>query len=75
MNYSSKDILTSFATAMIAFGGFPKPPQKLTTIANNEIIQWSLVFILVWQGGGKQDIKLSSLITAAMFALYKSLSD
>lgn len=75
MQYSSKEVITAFATALIAFGNFPKPPEKLEQLAKNEIVQWIFVFILIWQGGAKQDIKLSLLATAAIFALYKSISE
>lgn len=75
MNYSSKQIVTAFATGMIAFGNFPKPPKQLEQLANNQIIHWMFVFILIWQGGGKQDIKLSLLVTAAIFALYKTMTE
>ena len=75
MQYSSKDILLALATGIASMGGFPTPPKKFQDLTKNEMFQWTLVFILIWQGGAKQDIKLAGLVTAAMFALYKSLSN
>ena len=75
MHYTSKDVILAFATGMIALGGFPKTPVKIQQLLNNEMTQWALFYILVWQGGAKQDPKLAALVTAAVFALYRSLSD
>ena len=74
MNYTSKDIILAFATGLGMFGGFPKPPMAFNQLIQDyPIFQWVLVFILVWQGGAKQDHKLAILITATLFALKKSL--
>lgn len=74
MQYKTKQIVLALATGVGAWGGFPSPPQSfIDFFANNEIARYILVFILVWQGGGGQDPKLSLLITGAIFALAKAL--
>ncbi len=74
MKYESRDIILAFATGIGSFGGFPEPPPIINDlIKNNPIFQWALVFILVWQGGAKQDHKLALLITITIFALKKAL--
>lgn len=74
MQYSTKQIVLALATAVGAWGGFPEAPQSFTNfLAQNNFSRYILVFILIWQGGGGQDPKLSLLITAAIFALTKAL--
>jgi hypothetical protein len=74
MKYTSQDIILAFATGLGAFGGFPKPPRVFNNLLETyPIFRWLLVFILVWQGGAKQDHKLATLITATIFALSKAL--
>ena len=74
MKYNSKDIILAFATGIGIFGGFPKPPSAfIKLIENYPIFQWILVFILIWQGGAKQDQKLAVLITATLFSLKNAL--
>ncbi len=66
-------LVLSVATALGAWGGFPSPPRGFNRLVNNEIIQYGLVWVLLWQGGGSQNWKLCSLITGAMYALHKVL--
>jgi len=74
MHYNSKQIVLALATAVGAWGGFPTPPKTFTDfLDSNQIARYVLLFILVWQGGGGQDPKLSLMITAAIFALTKAL--
>ena len=74
MDYTSKDMILAFATGLGMFGGFPKPPNTFNQLIQEyPIFQWILVFILVWQGGAKQDHRLSILITATLYALKKAL--
>jgi hypothetical protein len=73
MTYTINQIVLALATAVGAYGGFPQPPPAFQNLVRNEMIQWALVWVLVYQGGSGQDITLSTLITAAMFAAHKSL--
>ena len=78
--YAKKDdipsvgtLIVAIATAIGAWGGFPSPPRGFDKLVNNEIAQYGLVWILLWQGGGSQNWKICSLITGAMYALHKVL--
>jgi hypothetical protein len=73
MKYSVDQLMLAVATAVGAYGGFPAPPSAFVHLTKNEMVQWTLVFVLVYQGGGAQDPKLSLLITAAMFAAHQAL--
>jgi len=75
MQYSSKNIILALATGVGAFGGFPAPPPQFVELTKNEMVQWALIFVLLYQGGAGQDPKLAALITAALFALHKALSN
>ena len=73
MGYKGKDLVLPLATAIGAYGGFPTPPRFFNELTQNELFQWALVFVLVWQGGSGQDTKLAGLITALMYAVHKSM--
>lgn len=73
MNYSINQIVLALATAIGAYGGFPEPPLFFKNLIKNEMVQWALVWILIYQGGSGQDMKLTTLITAAMYSAHKAL--
>lgn len=73
MKYTADQLILATATALGAYGGFPEPPQTFKTLTQNEMVQWALVFVLIYQGGGGQDLKLTLLMTGAMFAAHKAL--
>ena len=68
MNYKVSQLVLAFATGIGAFGGFPEPPAVFKEAIKNELVQWALVFVLLYQGGAGQDVKLALLVTAAMYA-------
>jgi hypothetical protein len=74
MEYNQKQIVLALATAIGAFGGFPTPPTPISNLFKNEMVQWSLVFILIWQGGGSQDVKLSAIITIGIYVVIKMMN-
>lgn len=61
------------ATALIAWGGWPKPPEIFVTLSQYELFQYLLVFILIWQGGAKQDVKTAIIATAIVYIISKML--
>lgn len=73
MKYTVDQLVLAAATAVGAYGGFPTPPPAFVELTKNEMVQWALVYVLIFQGGGAQDHKLSLLMTAAMFAAHKAL--
>lgn len=71
--YSVQQMVLVMATAIGAFGGFPKPPRVFNSLAQNEMVQWALVFVLCYQGGSGQDVKMAALATAVMYVAKKAL--
>ena len=72
-NYSMNQYVLVVATLLGAFGGMPKAPKMFEKLAENEIVQWALVFVLLYQGGAGQDIKLSMIVTVAAYFVHKYL--
>ena len=72
-NLNLKPWILPAATALGAWGGFPKPPKMFSNLAQNEIVQYLLVFVLVWQGGSGQNIRVAAIVALAMFVLVKAL--
>jgi hypothetical protein len=62
-------LILPIVTAIGAFGGFPEPPNMFKRIIQNKIIQYLLLFLLIWQGGGGQNWKLSAKVTVVIFVL------
>jgi hypothetical protein len=59
-------------TGVGAFGGLPQPPKLFIDITQRyELLQWVLVYVLIWQGAGGYDEYLSLLGTLVLFILYK----
>lgn len=61
------------ATAVGAWGGFPEPPRMFKNLVKNEIFQYLLVAVLVWQGGGQQNLRVALTIAVAMYLLVKGM--
>jgi hypothetical protein len=65
-------IVGLLATGIGAFGGLPQPPKLFVDITQRyELLQWILVYVLIWQGAGGYDEYLSLLGTISLFILYK----
>lgn len=64
-------ILFALATMIGAFGGFPEPPHAFSALAQYQVVQWGLLFVLIYQGGGGADPVLSLVATIATFFMYK----
>jgi len=61
------------ATAVGAFGGFPKPPALFSRLADNEIFQHLLLFVLIWQGGSGQNARKAAITTLMVYVGTKVL--
>jgi hypothetical protein len=62
-------LILPIVTALGAFGGFPDPPNTFKRIIKNQIVQYLLLFLLIWQGGGGQNWILSAKVTVVIFVL------
>ena len=67
--------LLPIATAVGAWGGFPAAPSFFTDLAKNELFQYFMLFVLIWQGGGGQDVGKSLMMTLFMFIFIKMFSN
>jgi len=67
--------LLPLATALGAWSValFPKPPQLLVDLARNELFQYLLLFVFIWQGGGQQNIQTALVATVIIFLVAKFL--
>lgn len=73
LNYSADKIVLALATAIGSIGMMPKPPTVVSRLGNEPSVQWFLLFVLIYQGGGGQDVKFSAMITALVYAIYQVL--
>lgn len=67
---SLSDVMLALATMIGAFGGFPAAPQALTSFAQSPAAKWFLVWVLVYQGGGKQDITITTAATVVGYLAF-----
>lgn len=70
MNISVSDIILASFTLIGAFGGFPDPPPMFDFITRSALGRWALLWVLVYQGGGHQDIILTSLVVAIVYLVF-----
>lgn len=64
------NVILGLATAIGAFGGMPEPVGAFKWLAEWKIFQWVLVFVLVYQGGGGEDVFFSATITLIVLIVY-----
>jgi len=65
-------VIGLLGTGIGAYGGMPAPPKTFVKAVDKyPILQWFLVYVLIWQGAGGFDEKLSLYGTLIVFALYK----
>jgi len=63
-----------FFTGIAAWAVYPEPPQFIKDLAQYEWFRYLLVFTLIYQGLGKQNVGTALTTTVAMF-LVKRLLD
>jgi len=68
-----KEIIHPLATVLGAWGGFPQPPAFFKRLARSEIFRYFLVFALVYQGGGGENIAKSLMVTVGFYLAAKIL--
>jgi len=67
-------ILGLLGTGIGAYGGMPTPPQTfLKIIEKFPILEWVLVYVLIWQGAGGFDEILSLFGTIIVYIIYTSI--
>lgn len=62
--------LHPIATALGAWGGFPSPPKFwLDLIQSSELFKYFTMFILIWQGGGGTNARVSLAVTVLLYII------
>ena len=65
-------VVGMMATSIGMLGGFPQPPKIfLSTVEQYPILQWALVYVLIYQGMGGQDKYWSLIGVGATYVVYK----
>ena len=66
-------LMLPLATAVGAWGGFGEPPQKVKEFMDeNEWSKYLFLAILIWQGGGGQNVEKTMMAVVA-FMLISSM--
>jgi hypothetical protein len=74
MNEDLGKWILPLATAIGAWGGFPDAPQVFKDVVeSNELFRYLMVFVLVWQGGGGQNVRTAFIATAIVYFVTKLL--
>ena len=73
LGYPQEKWILAMATGIGAYGGFPKAPPVFEKFKKKKLVQWLLVFVLLYQGGGSQDIKFTISVTIAMYIVHMFL--
>lgn len=66
-------LATGLLAWAISANAFPKAPRLFQEFAKNELFRYFLVFVLVYQGGAKQNVGMALMVTVGMFLLSKIL--
>ena len=70
----SKTVILNICTALGAFGGLPQAPKIFTDTVNKyPMLQWVLMAVLIYQGGGEQDLQLACELTLVIYFVYNVL--
>ena len=68
--YGLWKFVLALATMLGAFGGFPEPPKAFNRLTQYKVVQWGLLFVLLYQGGAGEDPVFAGVITAVTFIIY-----
>ena len=61
--------ILAILTALGAYGGFPEAPEWWKKFTKYQIVQFIVLWMLVYQGGGNQEIIWSLLIALIVYVL------
>ena len=69
-------LILNLATAIGYMGGFPDPPKQFVELVNRyPLLKWVMVTLLIYQGGGEQDIQIAIELTVVLYLLDKFLKN
>ena len=68
-------IMAMVATGIGMYGGMPEPPAYFMYLVKKfPILQWTLVYVLILQGAGDFDLKMSAVGLVIMYVMYKMMN-
>lgn len=73
MAYKLAKFILPLATAMGFLGGFPPAPNMIKKLQQMKLVQYLLLFVLIYQGGSGQDVQLALLTTLIVFIVNEAL--
>ena len=56
-------------TGLGAYGGFPQPPRWWQKLSNFKLMNFIVLWILIYQGGGRSHAILTSIISILIFTV------
>jgi len=62
-----------FVTGMLFMSLYPEKPYLVKVITQYTVVQWLFVFMLIYQGGGSQNLKKTGAVTLILFIIYTIL--
>lgn len=71
--YGFWKFILAVCTMLGAFGGFPEPPKSFTSLTQYKVVQWALLYVLLYQGGAGEDPVFAGVITGITFLIYTLL--
>ena len=68
-NKNMKNWILAVFTALGAYGGFPDAPQWWKKLAKFQIFQYFVLWVLVYQGGGQEELIWTTVISLVVYIL------
>ena len=72
-NFKPQDFVLPFATLLGSVSLFPEASQGMKKLTQNRLVQYFLLFVLCYQGGGASRIDLSLMATGLLIILLEGL--
>lgn len=71
----SRTLILNICTMIGAFGGMPDPPIAFKNAFNKfPFIKWILLAVLIYQGGGEQNVQLAVELTVICFLVFFAIN-
>ena len=71
----SRTLILNICTLIGGFGNFPAEPKFLTNATQNfPFLRWVLLAVLIYQGGGEQDIQLAVELTVVCWVILRTIN-
>tara|TARA_B100001964_G_C14016875_1_gene501984 strand:- start:271 stop:585 length:315 start_codon:yes stop_codon:yes gene_type:complete len=72
---NTRTLILNICTLIGGFGGMPDTPAFLTNAVKNfPFLKWLLLAVLIYQGGGEQDIQLAVELTVVCWGILRAIN-